>query len=269
MSIDSPGNDPYVITVGATNTRETPYSSDDVMASYSSHGPTAIDHVLKPDLVAPGNLTISLNSRTGYLYLNYPSNAIDPAAFGSGDKQRQYFRMSGTSMSSAVVAGAAALMLEKSPGLTPDTVKARLMGSADKGVKNRDGTRASIFFQGAGSLNVRQAFDYTQQVSGYAWSPVTSRSIVPDLFLLDTSILGGLLNRLWSGSSIWNFASRVYGGNALWADAGLLGGSNALWADNPYDRRLFADDPAWGGNALWADAGHGPAMQTAIYGDQN
>ena len=54
-TIMSPGNSPYVITVGAMNTRGTSAPSDDVIASYSSKGPSLIDYVIKPDLVAPGN----------------------------------------------------------------------------------------------------------------------------------------------------------------------------------------------------------------------
>ena len=53
-TINSPGNDPYVITVGAMNANGTPWRSDDKIASYSSKGPTLLDHVVKPDLVAPG-----------------------------------------------------------------------------------------------------------------------------------------------------------------------------------------------------------------------
>ena len=52
--ISSPGNSPAALTVGALNTRQTAARSDDVMATYSSRGPTVIDGVLKPELVAPG-----------------------------------------------------------------------------------------------------------------------------------------------------------------------------------------------------------------------
>jgi hypothetical protein len=51
-TITSPGNDPLAITVGAMNTVGTPARSDDKIASYSSKGPSQIDHVIKPDLVA-------------------------------------------------------------------------------------------------------------------------------------------------------------------------------------------------------------------------
>ena len=53
--IASPGNLPDVITVGALNTKGTANRYDDVVTTYSSRGPTAIDRVIKPDLVAPGN----------------------------------------------------------------------------------------------------------------------------------------------------------------------------------------------------------------------
>src|SRR5581483_10241984 len=62
--IVSPANDPYVITVGAINTMQTNARSDDVMATYSSHGPTLVDGLIKPDIVAPGNKIVSLRAST-------------------------------------------------------------------------------------------------------------------------------------------------------------------------------------------------------------
>ena len=59
-TIAAPGNDPYVITVGAMNSMGTSSRADDHIASYSSKGPTLFDHIVKPDLVAPGNRIISL-----------------------------------------------------------------------------------------------------------------------------------------------------------------------------------------------------------------
>ena len=58
-TITAPGNDPYVITVGAMKTMGTDSLGDDLIASYSSKGPTLFDHIVKPDIVAPGNQIIS------------------------------------------------------------------------------------------------------------------------------------------------------------------------------------------------------------------
>src|SRR5206468_3179944 len=66
-TIQSPANSPYVITVGATKLGTGGRSTDKV-ATYSSRGPTVLDYVAKPDIVAPGNRIISLYSYGSTLY---------------------------------------------------------------------------------------------------------------------------------------------------------------------------------------------------------
>ena len=134
-TITAPGNDPYVITVGAMKTTGTPYRGDDFIASYSSKGPSIIDHVVKPDLVAPGNLIISLYTAALTLPSLYPGNEIPYSLYqynGSSTRSSTYFRLSGTSMAAPMVSGTAALMLQQNPLLTPDQIKARLMLTASK-----------------------------------------------------------------------------------------------------------------------------------------
>src|SRR5213079_1036320 len=74
--IHSPGNEPSVITVGATNTFGTDARNDDGVATYSSRGPTRsyttdangvknYDNLIKPDLIAPGNKLIYAEADTG------------------------------------------------------------------------------------------------------------------------------------------------------------------------------------------------------------
>lgn len=134
-TITAPGNDRYVITVGAMKTMAPNSRADDLIASYSSKGPTLLDHVVKPDLVAPGNRVVSILSSTSHLQQTYTPTLV-PMTFyqsnGSGAMSSDYFRLSGTSMAAPVVNGAAALLIQKNPTLTPDQVKARLMRTATK-----------------------------------------------------------------------------------------------------------------------------------------
>jgi serine protease AprX len=115
-----PANDPFVITVGATDDRGTMSTTDDVIAPYSGYGKTT-DGINKPDLVAPGTNIVSLMANTNsVLATAHPANVVPNG----------YFRMSGTSMSAPMVTGAAALVLQSNPNLTPDQVKYRLMATA-------------------------------------------------------------------------------------------------------------------------------------------
>jgi serine protease AprX len=95
------------------------------LAGFTSHGITD-DGFAKPDLVAPGvDIVGLLASRKAIIVKEHPELKTKlPGVRGD------FLRLSGTSMSSAVVAGAAALLIQAEPELTPDQVKARLMVAA-------------------------------------------------------------------------------------------------------------------------------------------
>jgi serine protease AprX len=163
----SPGNDPFVITVGATDTRQTADVTDDAVASYSSAGPTLFDEVAKPDLVAPGNRLISLRAQGSYIDTNFPGNVIPVADFAPtapAETVSSYLMLSGTSAAAPLVAGAAALMIGADPSLTPDDVKVRLMGTADPVAG------ATMHQQGAGTLDVDEALSASARANGWALS---------------------------------------------------------------------------------------------------
>ena len=143
LSVGVPGNTPYIITVGALTDNYTPNQlGDDYMPPFSASGPT-LDAFVKPDLIAPGAHIPSLMRNTSYLAQEYPENRV----------KGHYFKMSGTSMSAAVVSGIVALMLKAHPALTPDQVKYRLAMTARPQFSEYSGNAAySIWQQGAGRV---------------------------------------------------------------------------------------------------------------------
>src|SRR5215467_4582125 len=126
-TITAPGNDPLVITVGATKNNGSPNFSAQTKASYSSKGPTTYDHVVKPDIMAPGHGIVSLAAPGATLEANESQDLVK-----GSDGKSDYFTLSGTSMATPVVAGAAAVMVQEQNTLTPDQVKARLMKTTYK-----------------------------------------------------------------------------------------------------------------------------------------
>lgn len=118
-TIATPGIHPTVITVGASDDRGNSDRSDDVVASFSSRGPT-VDGLHKPDLVAPGVSITAPAARRSVLSLQQGRR-----------RTTDYITLSGTSMATPVCAGIVALLLQNQPTLRPDEVKERLVQSAD------------------------------------------------------------------------------------------------------------------------------------------
>ncbi|HKW76082.1 MAG TPA: S8 family peptidase [Terriglobales bacterium] len=267
-TIQAPGNDPQVVTVGATKTNGTPTRLDDYVASYSSKGPTLIDHVVKPDLVAPGNRIISLASPGSTLVTNYPDYAVKPittcllgiCTTGASGK---YLRLSGTSMATPVVAGAAALMLQQNSTLAPDTVKARMMKTAWKGYPmNSWGydfrgfgylSQYDVFTIGSGYLDVNAALHSTDVASGGAPSPIAvyNPNTKQATLLNGTSITWGT-TITWGSSLVWG-NSIVWGGSAVLNDS-IIWGNSIVWGDNS----LSGNSIIWGSSITWG-AGDGIA----------
>ena len=159
-AIHSPGNDPSVITVGAANTFGTDARDDDGITTYSSRGPTrsyytnasgqkVYDHLIKPDLVAPGNKVISAIGKNSSILSANPQLRVSPTSSNSDDVTMMY--LSGTSMAAPIVSGAAALLLQANPKLTPNMVKMLLEYTA------QPLAGFNMFEQGAGELNIEGA----------------------------------------------------------------------------------------------------------------
>ncbi|MCB0154165.1 MAG: S8 family serine peptidase, partial [Anaerolineae bacterium] len=164
-SVTVPGNDPYVITVGAINGNRTPgYWGDDIMPSWSATGPTW-DGFAKPDVLAPGTYLVSFMyndldniENSDVLVRQHPDNAFAATLF----------RMSGTSQATAVTSGVVALMLEAHPNLTPDQVKYRLMVSARPALTGDNDLVYNVLQQGMGRVWAPEAVLGTFDANNHA-----------------------------------------------------------------------------------------------------
>jgi len=185
FTITSPGNSPKVITVGSVTDAATLDLSDDYVSTYSSRGPTLIDHYLKPDLVAPGNRIIAPIAANSKLKVDLPERIRE-----TGD----YLELSGTSMAAPMVSGAAVLMLSQDPTLTPATVKARLMRSARK-------ISGDPTVWGAGVLDVVAALGATGEVKT-APSPQMNQDDSGAILVEDTAQLWGSTD--WDATFLWS-----------------------------------------------------------------
>ena len=274
--ITAPGNAPWVLTVGASSHMGTVERGDDTMAAFSSRGPTAVDAMAKPDLVAPGVGTESLSDPFGRLYTTNAA-ALLP---GTGTTPYlPYMSLSGTSMAAPVVSGTVALMLQANPSLTPNAVKAILQFTAQAYAGYDSLT------QGAGFLNADGA------VSLAAWFAAPATTPYPDA--------SG-----WSRHLIWG--SRMLDGPGLspeivpwtvsvtWGDASLAGLAalpNIVWGalcggadcDTPWNARAVAttdetdgDTVVWGTNdnetdgdtVVWGTSCSDPSCQPVVWSRQ-
>ncbi len=149
------------ITVDGTAIKEIVTNGQDILAGFSSWGPTPYTFLIKPDVTAPGvNVLSSVWERdnAGNLYFNY-----------------SFFQ--GTSMATPHVAGSAALLLAAHPDWTPAEVKSALVNTADRPV-GRSSTGAPDPYPnrvGGGRINVASATGtpatlYPSSVSFGVWT---------------------------------------------------------------------------------------------------
>ncbi len=222
----APGNDPFVMTVGAIDLGASIFPGDDTAAPWSAWGYTE-DGFSKPELGAPGRYMVGAVPMGSTLVAERPDHVVAPG----------YMELSGTSFAAPVVAGAAAQILARHPGWTPDQVKGALMLTA-----------RSLPGAIPGSLGVGGVNAYRAAMLGSAPNPnlALRKFVTGDLRFDSASWLSTV-----SASASWADASWA---DASWADASW---SAASWADASWADASWADaswaDASWA-DASWADA---------------
>ena len=236
-TITTPAYDPFVIAVGAIDDAGSPAPGDDVVAPFTSVGPS-FDGLMKPDLAAPGRRVVSLRVPGSTLDLLLPERIVET----------NYFRLSGTSQAAPQVAGAAALLLQKNGGLKPDQVKDILTRSA------RQVTGASVAQVGAGALDINAALlnaTSTARPNRARVSDAFARMVYPlikgtqPLLFRDLSFNGGVDSKgvAWSNVT-WN---NVTWDNVTWDNVSW---ENVTWDNVTWDNVTW-DNTTWDTGAAW------------------
>jgi subtilisin family serine protease len=221
--ITSPGNSPAALTVGALDTKGTLDRFDDEVAPYSSRGPTRFDWTVKPDVVAPGTRIVSLEAAGSYISTTYRSWHV------AGSGQNAYNRLSGTSMSTAVVSGGVALLLDAYPRLSPAQVKLLLQSGA------RFVPSGGLIAAGTGNVDFNASVKMAD--SGLI---STVLSVVQNLLGLSSGASfrdrGTLIDRIYDRSGINLLSILNLGGLLGGADGGEYGVLNLLGEQNSLGR---------------------------------
>jgi serine protease AprX len=240
----APGNDPFIITVGASDLNGSPASaSDDFAAPWSAYGYT-LDGFTKPELGAPGRVLIGPVPSSSTMAKEHPERLT---ALG-------YMWMSGTSFAAPVVSGAAALVLASHPSWTPDQVKGALMLSAQPtsagaalGVGEVNAKAATMVANPPNPNLALNAFVTADGSGGYAFDSASwANTAQADASWNSAS---------WSSAS-WNAASwnAASWANASWSSASWAAASwsSASWAAASWNAASW-NAASWNA-ASWAAA---------------
>jgi serine protease AprX len=265
--ITAPGNAPWVLTVGASSTVGTLTRTDDIMAPYSSRGPTFLDWSAKPDLVAPGTGTMSLAVPGSTMYQTKPLALISGTVDPSGTQP--YLSLSGTSMAAPVVSGTVALMLQANPNLTPNLVKGILQYTAQVYANYDVLTQGAGFVNTLGAVRLAQFYHDAQPGDRVPTQAIWSRHVIWGNHVITGGVIVPSKNA-WGASVVWGSArtSGSEGDNIVWGVAGPapLGGALGAASDFAIAGAAGVTSAGGAGTIINGDVGASPTASITGFG---
>jgi serine protease AprX len=236
--IGSPGNAPWVLTVGASSTMGTNTRDDDTMAAFSSRGPTYLDWQAKPDLVAPGVGTVSLAAPGSTLFATKAEYLL-PGLVSTPNLP--YLSLSGTSMAAPVVTGSVALMLQANPNLTPNAIKAILQYTAQEYLGYNPLTQGAGFLNTLGAVRLAQFYTVAKREQRVPVQSLWGRHLIWGNQMLK----GGLPlpdRNAFELGTLWGAARTDRGDHIVWGTTcGDPGCDNIVWGTSDGN-----DNIVWG-----------------------
>lgn len=237
--LNNPAFDPYVIAVGADDTKGTDDPKDDVIPAWQSPG----DSTRHPDIVAPGKSIVSLRDPGSFVDEGNPA-----ARLGT---QSRFFKGSGSSQAAAITSGAVATLLQQRPELTPDQVKALLMETAAP-LPNADPVA-----QGDGLINLHRAREAKTETVANAVQTWPRSAGTGSLQLARGSVLVGddqvqlqgeqdIFGNPWDGQT---WASHSWDGTT-WSGSSWSGGtwSGDCWCGQSWSGKTWSGR-TWSGSS--------------------
>jgi serine protease AprX len=238
----APGNDPFVVTVGATDTRGTFTERDDIAAPWSAWGYTR-DGFAKPEIVAPGRYIAVAVPPDSTLTRERPERIVEPG----------YLQLSGSSFAAPVVAGSAAELLAEHPSWTPDQVKGALMLTA------KPLPEATFRSVGVGTLSAADA--------AAAVDPPNPHAALNEFLVVDPA---GGPTRVFDATS-WTHVveNDAAWGSAAWGSAawGSAAWGSAAWGSVAWGSAAWGS-VAWGsvawGSVAWGSVAWGSTAKNDV-----